>query len=130
MLRRLQKFPEDHPLLMKLVGAGLCVAGAGAGAVSVPGLLAALGIKWAILNGAAGVVGAAGVTGAVTQGAAVAGAVTAGAKLFLSTLAVDVGTKLMETEVPTSPVRVPSTARRLLGLKPSRANATADIPLS
>ncbi len=51
MIRRIEKFPEDHPLLMRLIGTGLCVVGAGAGAITVPGLMAALGIKLAVVNG-------------------------------------------------------------------------------
>lgn len=51
MLKRIESFPKDHPLLAKLIGAGLCVAGAGAGAISVPAIAAALGIKLALAGG-------------------------------------------------------------------------------
>lgn len=36
---------------MQIVGAGLCVVGAGAGAVTMPAVMAALGIKLAVTNG-------------------------------------------------------------------------------
>lgn len=51
MLKRVERFPKDHPLLVKLFGAGLCLAGAGAGAIGIPAVAAALGIKLAVVGG-------------------------------------------------------------------------------
>lgn len=54
MMKRIEMFPKDHPLLVKVVGAGLCLAGAGVGAVGavgIPAIAAALGIKLAVVGG-------------------------------------------------------------------------------
>lgn len=51
MAKRIEKFPKDHPLLCKIFGAGLCIIGAGASAATIPGLLAAIGVKLAVVNG-------------------------------------------------------------------------------
>lgn len=51
MLKRLRKFPQNHPLITKVVGTALFVAGTGAGAAAMPALMAALGLKLAVVNG-------------------------------------------------------------------------------
>jgi len=107
MMKRIEAFPKDHPLVVKLVGAGLCLAGAGAGVgvVGLPAIAAALGVKLAVVGGTAtmtalgGVATTAGV-GVAAQGTAVAGILAAGAKVLFSTAAVDVGRRMIEaTEV-------------------------------
>jgi len=105
MLKRLEKFPKDHPLLVKVAGAGLFLAGAGAGAISVPAIAAALGIKLAVVGGAAtatalgGAAATAGV-GVAAQGTAVAAVVAAGAKIALSSIALDLGGRMMAAGEP------------------------------
>jgi len=99
MLKRIEDFPKDHPLLAKLIGAGLCVVGAGAGAVTVPAIAAALGLKIAV-TGAGAVVGTASIasfaaTGVAAQGTAVAAAAAAAGKLLLSSAALDLGGRLL-----------------------------------
>lgn len=98
MLKRLEKFPENHPLLVKILGLGLCLAGAGAGAVTVPAVMAALGLKLAVMNGstilASGA--AASLSAAVPAAAAsTASALLAGSQILLSTVAIDLGGKLL-----------------------------------
>jgi len=104
-MKRLEKFPQDHPLLVKAVGAVLCLAGAGAGAISVPAVAAALGLKVAIVGGTATITALSGVAatagfGAAAQGTAVAGLVAAGAKVLLSGLAVDMGSRMVRYTEP------------------------------
>jgi len=135
MLKRIENFPKDHPLLVKVVGAGLCLAGAGAGAVGavgIPAIAAALGIKMAVVGGTAtmsalgGVAATAGV-GVAAQGTAVAGIVAAGAKILFSTAAVDVGRRMIE-----STEARPKTFLGSLGFRnrSSSSNGLSLMPLS
>jgi len=128
-MQRLQKFPEDHPLLIKLVGTGLCIAGAAsAGALTIPALLGALGVQTALLSGASTAMGAA-ATGAAAQGSTVAGVVLAGAKVLFSTVAVDVGSKLMAVEpIPRRRFGGFLGRRRRSSTEPC-VDALADLPL-
>lgn len=128
MMKKIERFPKDHPLLVKLVGAGLCVAGAGVGAISIPAVAAALGIKLAVVGGVAGVSGAAAAagTGVALQGTAVAGALLTGAKLLASTVAINVGGRMMEAN--------DESRIRLFGIRRRRGSSVrsgilADVPL-
>lgn len=51
MLKRIQRFQRDHPILMRVIGTGLCIAGAGVSALAMPAVLGAFGIKLAVANG-------------------------------------------------------------------------------
>ncbi|KAG8980291.1 hypothetical protein FRB94_010050 [Tulasnella sp. JGI-2019a] len=134
MVKRIEDFPKDHPLLVKLVGAGICLAGAGAGAIGIPAIAAALGVKLAVVGGAS-TVSALGVSSVATtagvgmaaQGTAVAGLVAAGAKVLFSTAAVDIGRRMIEATEPRPKTflgfgfkrRTDSTDSVLLALMPS-----------
>jgi len=126
MLKRLQKFPENHPLLVKLAGAGLCIAGASAGAVTVPAIMAALGIKMAVVGTTS--VLSAGTGAAAVQGTAVAGAVVAGAKILFSTMAIEIGGMLLAGP-PSPDRRYGSLWGRRRSNSGSRVGVMADVPL-
>jgi len=132
MLRRLLKFRKDHPLVMQVLGTGLFIAGAGVGAATMPALMAAFGLKLAVVNGTAAFSTAAvAASTAAVEGATAAGVVAAGAKVLLSTVALDLGGKLLAG--PPSPQRFAG----LFGKKrrssssddSSRIGAMADVPL-
>ncbi|KAG8908291.1 hypothetical protein FRB99_007825 [Tulasnella sp. 403] len=129
MMKRLQKFPEDHPILAKVLGAGLCLAAAGAGAVAMPALMAAVTVGGAstLLGGAA-----AAAAGAAVQETAVGAALAAGAKIFLSKVALDVGEKLLKGDEP--PAAATTSTQRPSGVssaRKERSNSTnSDAPKS
>jgi len=113
---RLQQFPDNHPLLMKLLGTGLCLASVGAGAMTMPAFMAAVGFQGAVAAGLGGLLTAATTTatGAV-HGATFASGAAAGAKILFSSVALDVGASLLAK---------PSPPRRFKGLFPRRTRSS------
>jgi hypothetical protein len=54
LVKKVQKFKDEHPLIIKLAGA--LMVSAGFSAATLPAVLAALGVKLAVLGAGAGAV--------------------------------------------------------------------------
>ncbi|KAG9019425.1 hypothetical protein FRB90_002577 [Tulasnella sp. 427] len=113
MLKRIQRFQKDHPILMRILGTGLCIAGAGVSALTMPAVLGAFGIKLAVANAPA----------IIAEGLAAGSAlpmttanIVAGAKVVASSIALDIGGRLLAG--PPSP-----TERGMFGFLPRRKNS-------
>jgi len=92
----LTEFPNEHPILVKVLGTGLCLASMGAGAITLPAVMAAMGAQITVAGGLSAILGAAGAsTAAAAHGATVASSAAASAKILLGSVAMDVGANLL-----------------------------------
>ncbi|KAG8911866.1 hypothetical protein FRC01_005436 [Tulasnella sp. 417] len=112
MMKRIQRFQKDHPILMRIIGTGLCIAG---GALTMPAVLGAFGIKLAVANAPM----------MLAEGLAAGSALpmttanlAAGAKVLASSIALDIGGRLLAA--PSSP-----TERGMFGFIPRRKNSSS-----
>lgn len=117
MLRRIQRFQRDHPILMRVIGTGLCIAGAGVSALAMPAVLGAFGIKLVVAN--APVMLAEGLAAGSAALPMTTANIAAGAKVLASSLALDIGKRLLAGP-PESP-----TERGMFGFMPRRKNSNS-----
>ncbi|KAG8948428.1 hypothetical protein FRC04_009798 [Tulasnella sp. 424] len=113
MLKRIQRFQRDHPILMRVIGTGLCIAGAGVSALAMPAVLGAFGIKLAVAN--APMMLAEGLAAGSAALPMTTANIAAGAKV----LALDIGKRLLAGP-PESP-----TERGMFGFLPRRKNSNS-----
>lgn len=134
MLKRIQRFQKDHPILMRIIGTGLCIAGAGVSALTMPAVLGAFGIKLVAANGTflehlflrrmlitrlsiAPAMLAEGLAASAALPMTTAN-LAAGAKVIASSIALDIGGRILAG--PTS-----SNERGMFGFMPGRKNSSS-----
>jgi len=115
MLKRIQRFQKDHPILMRIIGTGLCIAGAGVSALTMPAVLGAIGIKLVAANAPAMLAEGLAASAALPMTTA---NLAAGAKVIASSIALDLGGRILAG--PTS-----STERGMFGFMPGRKNSSS-----
>ncbi|KAG8965219.1 hypothetical protein FRC00_008715 [Tulasnella sp. 408] len=115
MLKRIQRFQKDHPILMRIIGTGLCIAGAGVSALTMPAVLGAFGIKLVAANAPAMLAEGLAASAALPMTTA---NLAAGAKVIASSIALDIGGRLLAPATS-------STERGMFGFMPARKNSSS-----